>query len=299
MRKQMMKLLNNTMLFIFVTLYAMCTGSTVYAESDSPGGNKTPTGLFGWAQMEVKGERGFHLNFDVSGSYGPMSGYTQTPLGGAPSSISDKRPKLDELGIDMMTMVNLSLSGGMDSHYVYGAAHLVDLKGESTLDKNLIFHGRQYPAGTRVNSEVNLSWYDIGYQYNIHLGRELMNLRMAPTVAFTPWDFSAELESNGGKNSRSYIKGTPRVGLEFEWFPVRRFYVSGKAIGSLPFNNMPHIYTVGLTGKYNLMNMNRLKVLLFMGVEYNQIDFKDSQTEPNRVKVKMGPLGLVGAETKF
>lgn len=289
--------MNKTMLFIFVTLYAMCPGLTVYAEPDTPRENKARMSLLGWTHLEA--EKGFHLVFDASGSYGPISGYAQTPLGGAPSSTSGKRPKFDELGIDMMTMVNLSLSAGMDSHYIYGSAHLVDLSGKSTLDEKLIFHGREYPAGTRVKSDVNSNWYEVGYQYNIHFSKERMNLRMAPTVAFALWDFSAELESNGGKNSRSYIKGTPRIGLEFEWFPVKRFSVSGKAIGSLPFNNMPHIYTVGLVGKYNLTEINRLKILLFMGVEYNRIDFKDNQAEPNRITANMGPLGLIGAEIKF
>lgn len=175
----------------------------------------------------------------------------------------------------------------------------MDLSGEKTLNEELIFHGRGYPVGMRVKSDVNLSWYDIGYQYNIRFGKERTNLRMAPTVAFTLWDFNAELESNSGRNSRSYIKGTPRLGLEFEWFPVKRFSVSGKAIGSLPFNNMPHIYTVGLVGKYNVMDINRFKMSLFMGVEYNWVDFKDNQTERNHVKANMGPLGLVGAEITF
>ena len=293
----MVKILNKMMLFIWVTLYVTCTGSTVYAEPDTPEENKAPMVLLGWTHLET--EKGFHLAFDASGSYGPISGYTQAPLGGAPSSTSDKRPKFDELGINTMTMVNLSLSGGMDSHYVYGAAHLVDLSGENTLDEKLTFHGKQYPAGTRVKSDVNLSWYEMGYQYNIHFGKERMNLNIAPTVAFALWDFSTELESNGGRNSRSYIKGTPRIGLEFEWSPVNRFSLCGKAIGSLPFNNIPHIYTVGLTGRYDIANINRLKILLFMGVEYNHIDFKDSQTEANHIKANMGPLGLIGTELKF
>jgi hypothetical protein len=285
------------MLFIFVTFYTMCTGLIVYAEPDTSAKNKSPMGLFGWTRLET--EKGLHLDFDVSGSYGPISGYTQTPLGGAPSSTSDKRPKFHELGINTMTMVNLSLSGGLDSHYVYGAVHLVDLSGENTLDEALIFHGKGYPEGTRVESNVKLNWYEIGYQYNIHFGKEQVVLSIAPTVAFALWDYSVELESNGEKNDRGYRKGTPRFGLEFEWFPVKRFSVSGKANASLPFNNLPHIYTLELAGKYNLTSINRLKILLFMGVEYNQIDFKDSQTEPNHIKADMGPLELIGAEIKF
>jgi len=295
----MRRIVNKTTVLIFITLCAMWAGPTVYAEPNSLEENKTLMGLFGWTHFEVEREKGFHLNFDASGSYGPISGYMQTPLGGAPGSTSDKRPKFDELGIDTMTMVNLSLWAGLDSHYIYGSAHLVDLSGKNTLDEELIFHGREYPVGTRVKSDVNLSWYDIGYQYNIYFGKEGTKLLIAPTVAYTLWDFSTELKSNNGKNSRSYIKGTPRLGLELEWFPLNRLSVSGKAIGSLPLNNMPHIYTVGLVGKYNLLDINRFKISLFMGVEYDWIDFKDSQTVPNQVKANMGPLGLFGAEIKF
>ena len=291
--------MNKTMLIIFVTLYVMFSGLTVYAEPNSPEENRTPMGLFGWTHLEVEREKGFHLNFDASGLFGPVNGYVQTPLGGAPSSTSNKRPTFDELGIDRMMMVNLSLSAGMDSHFLYGTAHLVNLSETTTLDEELIFHGQEYPAGTRVKSDVNLSWYDIGYQYNIYFDKERTNLRMAPTVAFTLWDFSTELESNSGRNNRSYIKGTPRLGLDFEWFPAKRFSISGRAIAFLPLNNIPHIYTVGLVGKYNFVEINRLKMLLFIGVEYIWIDFKDDQREPNHVKANMGPLGLIGAEIAF
>jgi hypothetical protein len=292
-----MRMSNKIILVVLLIICIMCPGLTAYAEPDTPGENKASMSLFGWTHLEA--EKGFHLGFDASGSYGPISGYTQTPLGGAPSSASDKRPKFDELGINMMTMVNLSLSGGIDSHYVYSAAHLVDLSGESSLDEKLIFHGKEYLAGTKVKANVKLNWYEIGYQYNIHFGKERMNLRIAPTVAFALWDFSTELESESGKNSRCYIKGTPRVGLDFEWLPWKRFSVSGKAIGSVPLKNAPDIYTIGLTGKYALLSKDRLRISLFAGIEYNQINYKDSQTVPNHIRADMGPLGLAGLEIKF
>jgi len=292
-----MKRVNKTMLFILVTLYAMSPGLTAYAEPDTQGENKGRMSLLGWTHL--KAEKGFHLAFDASGSYGPIHGYAQVPLGGGPSSTSDKRPKFDELGIDKMTMVNLCLLAGMDSHHLYGSAHLVDLSGKDTLHEELIFRNRRYPAGTRVKSDISLNWYEIGYQYNIHFSKERMNLHIAPTVAYALWDSSVELESNNEKTRRSYISGTPRLGLDFEWFPAKRFSISGKAIGSIPFKYTPHIYTVVLAGKYNLMEINRLKISLFVGVEYNLIDFKDNQSTPNHVKASMGPLGLIGAEIKF
>jgi hypothetical protein len=196
-------------------------------------------------------------------------------------------------------MVNLSLSASMDSHYVFGSAHLMDLNGDSTLDEALIFHGKGYPAGTRIKANVKSDWYEIGYQYNIHFGKERVDFSIAPTVAFALWDFSTELESNGQRNDRSYLRGTPRLGVNLEWIPLRQFSVSGKAIGSAPLKNTANIYTVGLIGKYNLLRKDRLKISLSMGVEYNQINFKDSQTEPNQVKVNTGPLGLLGVEVRF
>lgn len=292
-----MKISNKIILVVLLTICTVFTGLTVYAEPDTPGENKAPMSLFGWTHFEA--EKGFHLVFDASGSYGAIRGYTQTPLGGAPSSTSNKRPKFDELGIDMMTMVNLSLSVSKDQHSIYGAAHLVKLSGDGTLDQALIFHGEGYPAGTRIKSNVNLSWYEIGYQYNIHFGKERSNFNIAPTVAFALWDFSTELESDGEKNDRSYMKGTPRIGLNLGWFPWKQFSVSGKAIGSVPLKNTPDIYTVGLTGKYNLLSRDRLRISLFAGVEYNQINYKDSQTVSNHIRADMGPLGLAGVEIKF
>jgi hypothetical protein len=293
----MMKILNRTILVILVTICAMGKGLIVYAESNTPAENRVPKSLLGLPLFEV--EKKFHLGFDASGSYGPMSGYLQTPAGGAPSSTSNKRPKFEELGIDTATMINLSLSVGRDPHSIYGAGHLVDLSGENTLDEALIFHGKGYPAGTRVKADVKLNWYEIGYQYNIHFGKERINFSIAPTIAVALWDFNTELESNGEKNSRSYMKGTPRIGLELEWYPMNCFTISGKAIGSIPLENLPHIYTVSLTGKYNILNKDRVKILLVTGVEYNHIDYKDSQTKSNHIRADMGPLGIVGAEIRF
>jgi hypothetical protein len=292
-----MKILDKKILVILVAAFTISNGLTVHAESDTPMENKASKSLLGLPLFEI--EKKFHLNLDASGSFGPISGYLQTPAGGAPSSTSNKRPKFDELGIDTATIVNLSLSANRDPHSIYGAGHLVDLSGGNTLDEALIFHGRQYPPGTRVRTDVKLNWYEIGYQYHIHFGKERENLNVAPTIAFALWDFSTELESHGEKNSRGYTKATPRIGLDLEWYPMNWLTVSGKAIGSIPLENLPHIYTVSLTGKYSILNKDRLKIMLFAGVEYNHIDYKDSQIKSNHIRADMGPMGIVGAEIKF
>jgi hypothetical protein len=293
----MMKMFNKKILVILVATCIISNGLTVYAESNNPTENNPSKTLLGLPLFEV--EKKFHLDFDASGSFGPISGYLQTPAGGVPSSTSNKRPTFEELGIHMATMVNLSLSASRDPHSIYVAGHLVDVSGEDTLDETLIFHGKEYPAGTRVKADVKLNWYEIGYQYHIHFGKERVNLDVAPTIAFALWDFSTEVESNGEKNSRGYVQGTPRIGLELEWYPMNSLTVCGKAIGSIPIENLPQIYTASLIGKYSILNKDRLKVLLFMGIEYDGIYYKDSQTKSNHIKADIGPLGIVGAEIKF
>ena len=141
--------------------------------------------------ISSKERRASTWTFDGSILYGPISGYIQTPLGGAPSSASEKRPKFKELGIDNATLFNLSLSASMDQHSLYGTVHLVDLDGRKNLNETLVFHGVDYPAGTGVKSDVRLNWYEIGYKYNVDLGRERIYLRIAPTISFALFDFNA------------------------------------------------------------------------------------------------------------
>ena len=267
-----------------------------FADPSGPIEKRPPGSLFDRPLLEV--EKGFHIVLDTSVSYGWISGYVQTPRGGAPSSTSEKRPTLKELGIDAATVFNISLSASLDSHLLYGAAHLLDLNGENTLQENLVFHGKQYPAGTRVEADVTLNWYEIGYQYNIHFAKQ-GNLSIAPTVAVALWDFSAQLQSDGIKDDRSYMKATPRVGLEFKWAPLKKFLVTGKAVGSLPIQHLPGIYTLGLTGKYMLVNKDRFRILLGLGIGYDWMRFEDSQQVPNRISANIGPLGVLGVEIEY
>ncbi len=225
-----MKTLNKMGLIIIMTINFMVNSVMVHAQSNTLEENQTSTTIPGWTHAEA--DKGVHLALDGAFLYGPISGYLQTPLGGIPSSASDKRLKFSELGIDRVPLFNLSLSASMDPHSIYASANLVNLNGETTLDETLVFHGRVYPAGAMVTSDVKLNWYEMGYRYNFHFGKERMNFNVAPSVSFALFDFSAQLESGGIKNDRSYVKGTPRIGLEFEWFPWNRFSIYGKGIGS-------------------------------------------------------------------
>jgi hypothetical protein len=62
---------------------------------------------------------------------------------------------------------------------------------------------------------------------------------------------------------------------------------------------MVHIYTLGLTAEYNLVQRNSFSIGLGVGVDYDHIDFKDSQTFPNKVRIDMGPIVMGSLKVKF
>jgi len=193
------------------------------------------------------------------------------------------------------------------------AAHLIDLEGKNTLDRALVFHGQTYLPGTRIESEIKSNWYEVAYRFHIPLGQSKSTttrpdyqtsfcwdrLIVAPTVAMAFWDFSTQIQQSGVTNERGYSKVTPRLGMLLEWNPLPKFALIGDAIGSIPLNNEAHIYTLGLTAKYNLIQKNWFNLDLMMGAEYDHIDFEDSQTFPNKVRIDMGPMLTGGLQIRF
>ena len=266
-----------------------------------------------WNPLRI-GSDTIHLTFDAYIAYGSVSGFTQAGLGGAPGTGSSGRPKIkDDLGINDAITGNFSLELGWKQHSLDMAAHLINLKGENTLDTPLVFHGQTYPAGTRIDSEIKSNWYEVAYRYRFPLGQNKSTstcpnyqnpfswdrFTVIPTVGVAFWDFSTQLQQSGITNKRDYRKVTPRLGVLLEWNPLRKFSLVGTAIGSIPLNNEVHIYTLGLTAKYDLIQKNWFNLALMVGVEYDHIDFEDSQTFPNKVRIHLGPMVTGGLQIKF
>lgn len=288
---------------IFIPLFIATHDSQAVQKEEAPD----------WNPVE-KDPGPIHLTFNAYISYGSVSGFTQAGLGGAPGTGSPDRPKIKtDLGINDSTTGNLSLELGWKQHNLDMAAHLTDLKGENSLDRTLVFHGKTYLTGIRIESEIKSNWYEVAYRFRFPLGQSKSasprpnyqnpfsrdRFTIAPTVAMAIWDFSAQLQQSGLKNERSYSHLTPRLGVVLEWNPLPKFSLVGNAIGSIPINGMVHIYTLGLTAEYNLVQRNSFSIGLGVGVGYDHIDFKDSQTFPNKVRIDMGPMVMGGLKVKF
>ena len=134
-----------------------------------------------WKRQQA--DRGLGAEMEGSLRYGPISGYVQTPRGGAPGTTSAQRPTFRELNRDDFFSPEVSLRLRWREHGLYAGASLVRLDGDSTLNTPLVSQGTSFPAGAAVKSEVQLDWYRLGYQYRITWSNEAgTSLSLSPAV---------------------------------------------------------------------------------------------------------------------
>jgi hypothetical protein len=205
------------------------------------------------------------------------------------------------MDIKYAAMGDVSLTGGLRNNALYGGARFVYLKGTNVLDSTLISHGTTFPAGSEVKGDVQLNWYRFGYQHRFLWGDDQgKTIGLYPGIGAALFDFKYRLEgpSNLSAN-RGYIKIAPQIGLDCEWMLTKRFAISGGVQGTLPISNMPFILSTEVVGSYRLWANEGRRVVLFLGVGYDRVEYKDRQDVPNHIKADIGPQVLTGLQVHF
>lgn len=244
---------------------------------------------------------GFGAELEGSVRYGPIRGYLQTPNGGAPGTTSSKRPTFQELNIDDFLSPDALVRLRWNDHAFYGGASLVRLDGDSTLDTTLISHGTTFPAGTSVKSAVQLDSYRLGYQYRFTWANEAgTSLTISPAIGIGFLNFDYNLKAGGGLAARrGYFVGGPQLGLNAGWSPPGRFSIDGGIFNSLPEVGNLFILSAQLRGSYRLWGHGERGGRVFLGVGYDWLDYEDGQQVPNHIKAQLGPMLLLGINTRF
>jgi hypothetical protein len=246
-------------------------------------------------------EKGLWVTPEASFRYGEVHGFVQTPLGGSSGTTSDHRPTFKEIGIKGAAMGDVSLTAGLRNNAIYGGARIVELSGSDVLDSPLISHGTTFPAGSLVRGDVQLNWYQVGYQHCFLYGDEQgKTFGFYPGIGVALLDFKYGLKGPSGLSAnRSYIKVAPQIGLGWEWMLTRRFAVSGGVYGTLPISDMPFIFSPKVVGSYRLWDKEGLRALLFLGIGYDRVEYKDKQDVPNHIKADIGPEIITGLQVSF
>jgi hypothetical protein len=249
------------------------------------------------------------VRWSLEGEYlfGSVRGSVQTPSGGQPGTTSNGRPSLKEIGIDHASIVDVELQASWGNHSLYLGGELIEMSGSKTLRESLISQGNSFAAGDHVHSKVNLDWYRLGYEYQyvIDAGtgeRPVWTLRPSIGAALFTFDYRLRSDTDAGSHvSRSYSKALPQVGLEAEWRPGGgRFSISGGAQGFPAIGTVtPGILTEHIHADYQVIHGSKGDLTGFVGVAFEQFDYKDRQHVPNRVKADFGPMLIVGLRADF
>ena len=276
-------------------------------------GGAVATGVEGSHELEWTGElvdeplnaEPTGLRIDLSGRYmgGEVDGFVQIPKGGEAGTSSERRPTLGELGIDDAAMLDASVTLQWERHIFDAGGRFVRLDSSTTLRRELITHDTTYAPGSRISSEVQLDWYRLGYRYEFLFEADEHGNRLsfAPGIDIVLFDFEYGLDSSAGLHSgRDLLKAGVRVGGVGRWSTGGPLSVEGGAFWGLPFDGTAQIFSLELVGKYRLWGgSGGTSGALYLGVAYDEIEYEDDQTMPNRIEVDMGPLFIAGVEISF
>lgn len=248
-------------------------------------------------------EDAWQLRVTIGGtySYGPISGYVQTPSGGGLGTSSVRRPTFKELDIDDAGAGRFRLNTQVGSHTVYVGVDPLSLSGSAVLDTALTSRSIVFPAGSRVSTDLTLDRYRVGYQYGFPLGGEKPGaFELSPVAELTTMDFEYRLRgAGGGRVSRIYSTITPRLGVEARWFVTDDLTLSGRLLGSIPIDDMVTIWTGELKAEYALLRGDVAVVTIGAGVEFEVLDYEDGQTLSNHVRMEFGPAIILSLEVAF
>ena len=287
-----------------VAVSLLFSSRSARADPGDPLEDQISRALLAAEQVAPENARKFHLTIEGMWMYGPVSGHLQTPSGGRPGTTSSNRPTLGEIGINTASIYDAQIMPSFGDHGIYLGGQWVRLSGDARLEDTLISQGETFPAGTRVNSDVRMDWYRVGYRYRIQrgdeAGAELPATEIYSRLGVAILDFHYRLEGAGSTRAdRSYIKAAPQMGVEMEWHATKKFSVAAELTSTLPFPSMPWIVTAQLEGKYTFIEKNGLGISGFLGAGYEKISFHDHQDVSNEINADFGPMLTVGLELRF
>jgi hypothetical protein len=265
------------------------TGHALYANAAVPADAREPSR--------------FRLSAEGAYLYGPVDGHLQTPSGGEPGTTSPDRPTLDELGIEAASIYDAEVALGWGPHELYLGGQWFGMSEQATLDDELVSQANTFPTGSRVDADVQLDWYRLGYRHRIEVGDgpgDEPRFVIRPAAGFALLDFDFQLDGPGGAEvSRSYSKGAPQVGAAVEWRLTDRVSVTGELSSTVPLSNTPLIQTAELSGKFRLFDRGRADASLLAGIAYERIHYDDDQEVSNDIDVEAGPLLRLGLDLRF
>jgi len=246
-----------------------------------------------------------HAGFSTFVRGGPVSGYLQTPTGGAAGTTSLRRPTLEEVGVTNAVEYGARLETDYRRHRAMAEVSVLELHGSDTLTEDLVSQGRPFPAGTHVTSDSELTNYSLGYSYlfEVCLGA-CDRIELRPGVGMRAIGVGYTLDgSNGERANRHYTSTAPNLDLQWAWRPrgTGNMRFSGYLGRTLDFHDSDPLRKMKVfeaTGRANYDFSSRGSLFVEMG--YKSILLQDTQpVMQNRIKTDFGPFVGIGGELRL
>jgi hypothetical protein len=244
-----------------------------------------------------------HADVEAQVRYGPVSGYLQTPRGGAPGSTSPRRPTLEEIGVGEAFEPGVLARLAFKRHRGRLEWNQLRLHGDATLSETLVSQANTFPAGTAVSSDTDLMGLaaSYGYLFELPVGGE--RVALVPGVGVRGVRFNYQMTaSNGLSTDRLYASYAPDVGLDWEWRPrgrgTLRFsgHVSQTVEAFLEARRRMSVFDASARVHADLSR----RLSLFAETGYRHVLLDDVQPdEQNRVHVDFGPWIGFGLQGRF
>jgi len=231
----------------------------------------------------------FNITAQVSTGYNKIKGSLQTPKGGRPGSSDHRRPTFEELGISNFMSYSGNLTARYGRHEFFGGYDYMKATGESTLERSLTSQNILFSEGTKVSADVNLSMANVGYSYTVFEKRlHRKRLSISPGVDLKFWFFHYQLSQPDGPDvDRKYTHLTPRPGVSADYDFSEDLSMGISAYVSLPIADL-QVNDFSLKGKYQITD----HISLTSTLEWQLLDFEDSQTMPNHIETDIRSINL-------
>ena len=237
--------------------------------------------------------------FDTSLSFESIQGPIKTSLGETSLRESKDKSLFEQGENDSIKIAREILVLGRNAQSITLEGHILKARNEVSSDEET---GLMDPAPSRGRREINslgdLSWYDLNYKYDVMFGEKGSHFNIKPVLSVALWGLKVEREILEKGNGKISLKPGPRVGLDIEWPNLNKFSLSGEALGSIPFNDVPQVYTFGINGKYRIFEKSGSSFLVFLGLELNHIEPSDNLFSNNQ-KADTIPLGVAGVTLRY
>ena len=236
---------------------------------------------------------------------GPVSGYLQTPTGGAAGTTTPRRPTLEEIGVTHAVEYGARANVDYQRHRASFEFSNLLLHGDDTLTEDLVSQGRPFPAGTHVTSDSNLMTLTMGYSYLFEVrfgGRDRLELRPGLGLRAVPVHYRLE-GSNGQRTSRHYTPPAPNLDLQMAWRPrgtgnMRFTGYLARTLEAHFTDPLRHMEVFEANARANWDFSSRGSIFVETG--YKHILLQDDQpTMQNRILTDFGPWIGFGGELRF